>query len=93
MALRSLAAESERVVEQALTQAVVERSMNIIDRQNLRALDAVQLASALVVQQALKSSDSLVFIASDKKLLDAAMAEHLHIWDPASDAPLPIHPS
>jgi predicted nucleic acid-binding protein len=82
-ALASLTQEARRIAQQPLTRPVIQQSIKIIDRQTLRALDAIQLASALVIQKTLKRHDSLVFIASDKRLLDAAAEEGLKIWDPS----------
>jgi predicted nucleic acid-binding protein len=81
-ALASLTQEADRIMQQPLTQPVLDQSKTIIDRQTLRALDAIQLASALVLQKTLKTQDSLVFIASDRRLLEAATAEGLRVWDP-----------
>jgi predicted nucleic acid-binding protein len=88
-ALASLMQEARRVTQQPLNQTVIDQSMRIIDRQTLRALDAIQLASAVVLQKALKRDDSLVFVASDRRLLDAAAAEGLEVWDPSHPGALP----
>jgi predicted nucleic acid-binding protein len=88
-ALASLTQEARCIVQQPLSQPVIDQSIAIIDRQALRALDAIQLASALVVRKALKPHDSLVFVASDKRLLEAAAAEGLNIWDPSTAEIMP----
>jgi predicted nucleic acid-binding protein len=90
-ALASLTREARCIVQQPLSQPVIDESIAIINRQTLRALDAIQLASALVVRKTLKSHDSLVFVASDKRLLDAAGAEGLGVWDPATAESMPGH--
>jgi predicted nucleic acid-binding protein len=88
-ALASLTQEARCIVQQPLNQPVLDQSIAVIDRQALRALDAIQLASALVVRKTLKPYDSLVFVASDKRLLEAAIAEGLKIWDPSNAEIMP----
>jgi predicted nucleic acid-binding protein len=90
-ALASLTQEARCIVQQPLSRPVIVQSVAIIDRQTLRALDAIQLASALVVHKTLKPHDSLVFVASDKRLLDAATAEGLSVWDPSAAEAIPGH--
>jgi predicted nucleic acid-binding protein len=64
------------------TANVLRLAIGIIDRQNLRALDAVQLSTALLASQSLPSADSIQFISSDDKLLEAARAEGFDTWNP-----------
>jgi len=63
--------------------------MGLPERHKLRGYDAVQLAAALIVsaqsaQQGIPATGvpSLVLVASDKDLLDAAQAEGLAVDDP-----------
>jgi predicted nucleic acid-binding protein len=58
---------------------VVNRACQLLDRHPLRAYDAVQLASALVANQALLSAGltSLVFASADDRLNKIALAEGL----------------
>ncbi len=65
-----------------VTGAVLELASALIDRQNIRALDAVQLSTAMLANDTLAVGDQLQFVASDKRLLKAAEAEGLDIWDP-----------
>jgi predicted nucleic acid-binding protein len=62
-----------------LTSAAVERARRLLERHPLRAYDAVQLASALMVQDTLVSAGlpALTFLAADDRLLAAAQAEGL----------------
>ena len=64
-----------------VTKAVQELAIAIVDRQTLRALDAIQLATALFANQSSGTND-LQFISSDDKLLLAAAAEGLDTWNP-----------
>lgn len=57
---------------------------NLIDRYSLRALDSIQLSSAL----SLGPPSQTRFISSDQKLLRAAVAEGFPAWNPA-DGPCP----
>jgi hypothetical protein len=42
------------------------------------------LAAAIVAQDSLAHGDILQFVASDIKLLEAAKAEGLNVWDPST---------
>jgi predicted nucleic acid-binding protein len=83
-AIASLTAESRRLIEHPLSSAVVTRALAIIDVHALRALDAFQLATALLVREALAPSEELKFICSDLRLLEAAEREGLATWDPTT---------
>jgi predicted nucleic acid-binding protein len=63
---------------------IVERSRQLLDRYPLRAYDAVQLASALVANQALGSAGltALIFLSADDHLNKMATAEGLAVDDP-----------
>jgi len=68
--------------------AVVEINRELIDQarslvlsNNLRALDALQLASALGTK-----SESLVFISADERLVQAAQANGLSVLNPVSSS-------
>ena len=56
---------------------VEELAAEIIDRHQLKTLDAIQLSSALMHKDILDA-----FVASDKKLKQAAEAEGLKVLDP-----------
>ncbi|MCC6454665.1 MAG: type II toxin-antitoxin system VapC family toxin [Caldilineaceae bacterium] len=68
------------------TQYVIERSCSILERQPLRILDAVHLATALIANEQLTklNEPELVFLASDHRLLAAALAEGLPAFNPAA---------
>ncbi|MBC8446986.1 MAG: type II toxin-antitoxin system VapC family toxin [Chloroflexi bacterium] len=58
---------------------VVELAGQLLDRHPLRAYDAVQLASALIVSQTLSEAGfpALTFLSADDRLLAIARAEEL----------------
>jgi predicted nucleic acid-binding protein len=71
---------------------VVDLAARLIGPHQLRSLDALQLASALLVQDEVPAADSFLFIASDHRLLAAAFAENLPTWDPATTLKPPPPP-
>jgi predicted nucleic acid-binding protein len=66
-----------RVVDADPTVALI--ATDLAGKHRLRALDAVHLASALLLQ----SSGEVVLVSADKELLVAAKVEKLPIFDPA----------
>lgn len=70
-----------RFLTQPMTQAILDGSLEIIDRYALRAYDAIQLAGCLALKGA-PSVGSPVFVCADKQLLDAARSELLAVLDP-----------
>jgi predicted nucleic acid-binding protein len=72
---------------------VLETAFGIITRHSLRSLDALQLASAVTFRQGLASYEQdLLFIACDKRLLTAATAERLTVWNPETSPIPPVPP-
>ncbi len=67
-----------RVVK--INSMVLRRARNMVEKHNLRTLDAIQLASALNVAAALQVNPT--FITGDQRLLIAAGAEGLPIDNP-----------
>lgn len=84
-AIQALIGESRHVVEHPVTAVVIEHASALVDRQDLRALDSLQLASALVAKVSLQENHQIRFVASDQKLLKAAQAEGFDVWDPTAD--------
>jgi len=80
--ISSLVGEMTRMIEQPINPPVLEAAGMLIDRHSLRALDAVQLGSAIVARDLLAAPD-MRFIASDKLLMDAAREEGFGVWNPA----------
>lgn len=65
---------------QPVSDAVLQQAGALLDRRALRAYDAVQLASCLVLAA---GADPPCFICSDRALLRTAGEEGLEIFDPA----------
>jgi predicted nucleic acid-binding protein len=78
----AMCASEYEIIE--LTTTVIERARLLLERYPLRAYDAVQLASALIVSDALQAGNfpPLIFLAADDRLLIAARAEGLATDDP-----------
>ncbi len=76
--------EAFNVVE--LNQPIIQRAVDAIRRHPLRGYDAVQLACALALNDALAAAgeEPLIFVTADKILLASAKAEGLQIEDPNS---------
>lgn len=84
--IRGLLQETGRMVEMPMTAVVIAEANSVVDRHPLRALDAIQLASALVARDSLAPGQSLHFAASDRRLLEAAEKEKFTTWNPESQA-------
>lgn len=67
-----------------LTDAVLLEAQRLLETHPLRAGDAIQLASALLANAELQSAKlpALIFLASDARLLTAAVSEGLQTDDP-----------
>jgi predicted nucleic acid-binding protein len=81
-ALNQLELEWRRLIEHPLTSAVVSHALAIVDRQFLRSLDAVQLATAIAAQSSAPRGQQITFVCVDERLLKAAQAEGLRILNP-----------
>ncbi|MCX6048957.1 MAG: type II toxin-antitoxin system VapC family toxin [Chloroflexi bacterium] len=68
----------------AMSPYVIDRAVNLTQRYRLRGYDAVQLATALVVNAVLFAANNtaLIFVTADKDLLKAAKAEGLTAENP-----------
>jgi predicted nucleic acid-binding protein len=80
-ALDALEAESLRIVEQPVTPVVIDVARLVVDGHPLRALDALHLATCIVVRDTLRISD-ICFVSADDALLKAADAEQFPILNP-----------
>jgi uncharacterized protein len=85
--IANLVQETGRIVEHPITAAAIAQATGLIDRHGLRALDSVQLASAMIARSGLPQTDSLTFVASDLKLLESAQREGLLVWNPEGGRP------
>ncbi len=65
---------------------IISRARDLLDRYPLRAYDSVQLASALVANQALvlRKLPPLIFVSADDRLVKVATAEGLATENPNS---------
>ncbi len=70
----------------ALSQAIIDRCRLLLEAYPLRAYDAIQLATAVLSNQALVMSGqpSLTFLVADRRLREAARAEGLSVDNPNS---------
>ena len=67
--------------------SLVWDSMRLIETHSLNSVDAIVLRSALNIAAELRSADdTLVLVASDQRLLRAARAEGLQIFNPEIDS-------
>ncbi len=82
LAVATLIQETGRIVEHPVTAATMAQASGLIDRHGLRALDSIQLGAALVARTGLPGNGPVRFVASDRRLLDAAKLEGFIIWDP-----------
>jgi predicted nucleic acid-binding protein len=81
-AVTSLNEELRRLIEHPMTSAVTARASVVIDKYALRALDALQLGTAIVVDENSPSGERVTFICSDSRLLSAAEQEGFATWNP-----------
>jgi predicted nucleic acid-binding protein len=89
-AIFSLEEEIAGIVQYAITRTVTSEARRLVDQHVLRALDAIQLATALVLARDCSGPPvRAIFIAADARLLNAAVAEGLLVWNPASGLPAP----
>lgn len=67
-----------------LNQAIVEMAIRLARHHQLRAYDAVQLSSALIVNRLLANRELglVVFVSADEALIEAAQDEKLLIGNP-----------
>lgn len=78
-----LRVEAARMVQQPLNPAVLEAARRTLDRHELSATEALQLGAAQVAREMFQGM-SIVFVASDGRLLEAARAEKFEVLNPAS---------
>lgn len=67
-----------------ISAAIVGEAADLTQRHSLKGYDAVQVASALVLSQALEvlQTEPLIFVSGDTQALTAAEAEGLAVDDP-----------
>ena len=72
-----------RFLLQVLTSAVLDYSLEIIDRYALHAYDAIQLAGCLALKTNIGAEEP-IFVCGDQQLLEAARSELLVVLDPCT---------
>ena len=87
LAVGTLSQETGRILEHPISAAVIAEATGLVDRHGLRALDAIQLATAIVARSSMPNSQSFMFVASDHRLLEAALRESFRTWDPSHSPP------
>ena len=70
-------------VVQPLTDLVVQEAAALLDRNALRAYDALQLAGCLLLHS--KVGEQPTFVCADRQLIKAAEDEGLTVFDPTVD--------
>jgi predicted nucleic acid-binding protein len=83
-ALDDFLSDLERYSLVAVDSALINRAIQLTHRQKLRGCDAIQLACALALHQALLNADlpGISFVCADDDLLAAASAEGLATENP-----------
>ncbi len=65
------------------SEALIDMAEALISRHPLRALDAIQLASALQLRRSLPTgAPTLIFLSADDRLVSTACQEHLQVENP-----------
>jgi len=65
------------------SESLINRAEALISRHPMRALDAIQLASALELRGALPAdAPPLIFVSADDRLVKIAVQEHLQVENP-----------
>lgn len=83
---REVTSDTSNFRTESVPDALVWASLNLVETYSLNSVDAMVLHSALDVAVKLRSTgDTLVFVASDQRLLRAASNEGLLIFNPEID--------
>ena len=83
---REVTSDTSNFRTESVPDALVWASLNLVETYSLNSVDAMVLHSALDVAVKLRSTgDTLVFVASDQRLLRAASNEGLLIFNPEMD--------
>ncbi len=80
-AISALEAELLRIVEQPIGAAVTDIAKLVLDAHELRAMDALHLATCIAVRDTLRISD-ICFVSADDALLKAARTEQFPVLNP-----------
>ena len=80
-----LRVEAARMVQQPLNPAVLEAARQVLDRHELRSSEALQMGAAVVAREMFQGME-IIFVSSDRRLLDVAKIERFEILNPAEEA-------
>ena len=80
-ALDNVRSETLRIVEQPVSPAVIDVAKLVLDSHPLRAMDALHLATCIVMRDTLQVSD-ICFVSADDSLLKAASTEQFPVLNP-----------
>ncbi len=69
-------------IVQHVTEALIDRALDLIDRHDLRAYDSLQLAACLTLPMA-ESEGRATFTCADSRLVAAAVAEGWPVLNPS----------
>lgn len=84
--------DNEAFLTTPVNDAVLLSSLDLIRKHNLNATDAIILWSAIELQQVLQlQNDELVLLTSDRRLVRAAQAESVIVFDPEVDTVIQLH--
>ncbi|MFN0070922.1 MAG: type II toxin-antitoxin system VapC family toxin [Chloroflexota bacterium] len=74
----------DRFVIVATDRAIIDKAVELTGRHRLRAYDAVQLASALSIRDALEDPGQIppILVSADSELLEAGIAEGMMVENP-----------
>lgn len=69
----------------SVSRSIIDLAVEITQRRKIRGCDAIQLATALTLNDTFKAEElpALIFVACDQELLDAAKEEALATENPA----------
>ncbi|WP_263355635.1 type II toxin-antitoxin system VapC family toxin [Acidicapsa ligni] len=76
--------EAARMVQQPLNPAVLEAARQLLDRRELRSVEALQLGAAVVAREMFQGME-VVFVSSDARLLEAAKSERFRVLNPVEE--------
>ena len=82
LARASLRQEATRIVQQPLNPAVLEAARQLLEQHDLRAQEAIQLASAVVAREMFHGLP-ITFLSTNPRLLHAARQLHFETADPS----------
>ena len=81
-AVRIASDERRHMIEYQISSLVLAQASTMIDKHHLRALDAIQLATAMVVRDTNQLQSDVIFVCADEALLAAAEREGLQTLYP-----------